>query len=376
MQLRFLLTSQQRAYGAMLMKDLDDQILAFIYPSESKRTFHTFFCPPMRMVALNANGHIVFDEVVPAWRWVRLPDCQYVIECGEKVNYFPYIKTILSVCHELPQVGSLDESLSMDNLLFALLAEAVADIRRIRDVHQGEVKPEVQRKKFDVWERGQIVSSAGFLLDFSKAWSLPEGAIKFSYEVLKAEEPYLDEIVAASVAGIPWRHEFPIECMRCGKRASWRPVLRALPDTPVEVSWRYLRPENAFPICHHCAETLRLLRNEDLQFDLVWGLWGERFEALWRWHHAMKENRLPVDWDMYTYPLWPREFGGDTWESGSGHLQFAEPRPPREIRRSEEQMQTLRRALYSNKFRGRQLGEASLQKLLNFQLDFCEGETQ
>src|SRR5690606_35204649 len=101
MQLRFLLTSQQRAYGAMLMKDLDDQILAFIYPSESKRTFHTFFCPPMRMVALNANGHIVFDEVVPAWRWVRLPDCQYVIECGEKVNYFPYIKTILSVCHEL-----------------------------------------------------------------------------------------------------------------------------------------------------------------------------------------------------------------------------------------------------------------------------------
>ena len=50
---------------------------------------------------------------------------------------------------------------------------------------------------------------------------LPDGAVKLSYSVLKAEEPYLDEIVAASVAGIPWRHEFPNHCIRCGKSASW-----------------------------------------------------------------------------------------------------------------------------------------------------------
>ena len=48
-----------------------------------------------------------------------------------------------------------------------------------------------------------MVSSAGFLLDFSQAWSLPEGAVKLSYSVLKAEEPYLDEIVAASVGRHP-----------------------------------------------------------------------------------------------------------------------------------------------------------------------------
>jgi hypothetical protein len=53
--------------------------------------------------------------------------------------------------------------------LFSLLAEAVADIRRIREVHQGVLRPEIQRRKFEAWERGQIVSSAGFILDFSLA---------------------------------------------------------------------------------------------------------------------------------------------------------------------------------------------------------------
>ena len=64
MQLRFLITSEQRACGAMFMKDLHNEVLAFIYPSENKRTFHTFFCPPMRMVALTAEGQVVFDEVI------------------------------------------------------------------------------------------------------------------------------------------------------------------------------------------------------------------------------------------------------------------------------------------------------------------------
>ena len=123
----------------------------------------------------------------------------------------------------------MDASIRMDSLLFALLAEAVADIRRIREAHQGEVKPEIQRRKFEAWERGQIVSSAGFLLDFSRAWNLPDGAVKLSYSVLQVEEPYLDELVAASVAGIPWRHEFPNACMRCGKPGSWRPILNPPP---------------------------------------------------------------------------------------------------------------------------------------------------
>jgi hypothetical protein len=260
----------------------------------------------------------------------------------------------------------------MDSLLFALLAEAVADIRRIREAHPGEVRPEVQRRKFAVWERGQIVSSASFLLDFSRAWSLPEGAVRLSRSVLRVEEPYLDELVAASVAGIPWRHEFPNSCLRCGKPGSWRPILNPSPDAPVEITWRYQRPENAIPICHHCTETLNLLRREDLQFDLVWGLWGPRFEAFWAWHKAYQENRLP-DWDSCAHPLWPPELGGETWESGSGSLKYAEPRPPHGVQRSEQHLAALRRALFSRKFRGRQPGETHLQRLLDFRLEISEG---
>ena len=374
MQLHFLLTSEQRAMGAIFFDNMNENILAFVYPTDAARSFHTFFCPPLRIIALSAEGETLFDQVVQPWKFVRLPACRYVIETGPKVDYRPFVNTIISISPDLPQSGAMDASTRMDSLLFALLAEAVADIRRIREAHQGEVKPEIQRRKFETWERGQIVSSAGFLLDFSRAWNLPDGAVKLSYSVLSMEEPYLDELVAASVAGIPWRHEFPNACMRCGKPGSWRPILNPPPDAPVEIVWRYQRPENAIPICHHCTETLDLLRNEPLQLDLVWGLWGPRFEAFWQWHRAMKNNHLPK-WDPYAFPLWPPEFGGATWESGSSALSHAEPRPPHAITRNEQHMTALRRALYSKSFRGRQLGEAPLQKLLNFCFDIPEGDT-
>jgi len=376
MQLHFLVSSNQRAFGAILMQNLDEDILAFVYPKDEGRTFHTFFCPSMRIVALSAEGQVLFDEVITRWMFVKLPACRYVIETSPKVDYRPFMKTILSLSPKLPQCGAIEPGMHMDSLLFALLAEAVGDIRRIREAHLGEVKPEIQRTKFEAWERGQIVSSAGFLLDFSHAWNLPDGAVKLSYSVLKAEEPYLDEIVAASVAGIPWRHEFPKHCMRCGKPGSWRPILNPTPDAPVEILWRYQRPENAIPICHHCTETLNLLRDESLQLDLVWGLWGPRFEAFWQWHRAMKNKRLPKNWDKYTFPLWPRAYGGEQWKSGSGALKFAEPRPPHPIARNEQHMQALHHALYSKKFRGRQPGEAPLQKLLNFRFDIPQGESR
>ncbi len=374
MRLHFLLTSEQRALGAMFFEKMNENILAFVYPTDAARTFHTFFCSPLRIIALSAKGETLFDQVIQPWKFVRLPACRYVIETGPKVDYHPFVSTIISISPELPQIGAMDADPRVDSLLFALLSEAVADIRRIRDVHRGEVKSEIQRRKFKTWERGQIVSSAGFLLDFSDAWNLPEGAVKLSYSVLSVEEPYIDELVAASIAGIPWRHEFPNACMRCGKPGSWHPILKPPPNTPVEIVWRYRRPENAIPICHHCTETLDLLRKEPLQLDLVWGLWGPRFEAFWQWHRAMKNNHLPA-WDPYAFPLWPPEFGGTTWESGSGALNHATPRPPHAITRNEGHMTALRRALYSKCFRGRQLGEAPLQKLLNFCFDIPEGDT-
>lgn len=375
MRLHFLVSSAQRSLGAMFFRDLNEDILAFMYPTNAPRTFHTFFCPPLRIVAFSSQGCILFDEVISKGRLVKLPACTYVIETGPKVDYRPFVQTILSAAPDQPQIGALDASLRMDSLLFALLAEAVADIRRIREAHHGEVRPEIQRRKFAAWERGQIVSSAGFLLDFSRAWSLPSGAVKWSRSVLRAEAPYLDELVAASVAGVPWRHEFPNACLRCGKPGSWRPILNPGPNAAVEIAWRYQRPENAIPICHHCTETLNLLRREDLQFDLVWGLWGPRFEAFWGWHKAHQENRLP-EWDPYAHPLWPPEFGGQTWETGSGSLQHAAPRLPHAVARKEQHLQALRRALYSKTFRGRQPGETHLQRLLNFRLEISEGDAQ
>ncbi len=375
MRLHFLTTSLQRSWGAMFCRDPHEDLLAFVYPQDAPRIFHTFFCPPLRIVALSGDGQVLFDQVISKWRFVQLPACRYVIETDPKNDYRPYMNMIISDSHELPQSGAMDAGVRMDSLLFALLAEAVADIRRIREAHRGEVKSEIQRKKFEAWERGQMVSSAGFLLDFSRAWTLPSGAVKLSYSVLRAEAPYLDELVAASVAGIPWRHEFPNHCMRCGKPASWRPVLNPALCTPTEIAWRYQRPENAVPICHHCTETLDLLRNESLQIDLAWGLWGPRFEAFWQWHKAVQENCLP-EWDPYAYPLWPPEFGGSTWETGSGALKHAEPRPPHGVIRTELHLSALRRALFSKRFRGRQPGEAPLQRLLDFRLDLLEGETR
>lgn len=375
MRLHFLVASWQRSWGAMFYENLRQDIFAFVYPTDASRTFHTFFCPPLRIVALRVDGQILFDEVVSTWRFVKLPPCRYVIETDPKTDYRPYMNTILSLSPTLPQLGALEPDTRFDSLLFALLSEAVADMRRVRETHGKVIQPEVHRRKFQVWERGQMVSSAGFLLDFSQAWDLPGTAVRLSYSVLKAEEPYLDEIVAASVAGIPWKHEFPDHCIRCGKVASWRSVLRPAPDAPVEITWRYQRPENCIPICHHCMEILDLQNNDMPQFDMVWGLWGPRFEAFWQWHKASQRASLPK-WDMYTHPLWPPEFGGDTWETGSGRLQHAEPRPPRNIARAAHHEQALRRVLYSRDIRKRQPRESPLQKLLHFHLEPSEGESQ
>ena len=48
----------------MFMESLNDTVLAFIYPTDGTRTFHTFFCPPMWIIALSAEGQAVFDEVI------------------------------------------------------------------------------------------------------------------------------------------------------------------------------------------------------------------------------------------------------------------------------------------------------------------------
>jgi hypothetical protein len=365
MHVKFLTDSSARASGAMFSKPLLEDIMVFVYPISAPRLFHTFFCPPLRIVALDKTGEPLFDEVVQPNRFVRLPACTYVLETDPQVQYQPYLEDILKDAKgfQLPQAGTWQAEVPVDALIFALLAEAVADLRRVRDARQRGIELEALPEHFQVWERGQIVSSAGFILDFSRGYDIPAGALRLSRSVLQAEQPHLDELFAASVAGVPWQREVGRECLRCGRGGQWRPILDIPAHTPVEVAWRALRPENFVPLCHRCVETIEFHHKPELRLALAAGLWGQRFEAFQRWHRALENQNLP-EWDKLAYPLWPPEYGGETWETGSGALQDAEPRGAEGVCRNPEQIEALKRALFSKRIQKRHLEKTPLRNLL------------
>ena len=360
----------------MFSSPLKEDLLVFVYPEAAPRLFHTFFCPILRVIALGEDGTFLFDQVVQPNHFVKLPACKLVLETDPIVDVQPHLESILSITKKLqfPQSGAWDAGVPVDSLVFALLAEAVCDMRRVKEAQMPSIHPEALRERFQVWERGQIASSAGFLLDFSRGWQLPPGALRISRQVLTAEHPHLDELFAASVAGVPWHQEVQHACLRCGRGGYWHAVLQAPANTPTEVAWRYLRPENAIPLCHRCVETLEFLRKPELRMDLVWGLWGKRFEAFWQWHQAAEQGCLPA-WDKLTYPLWPAEFGGLTWAEGSGSLQNAGPRGPEGILRTEAQVEALKRALFSRRMQQRHRDNTPLWRLLESEENLNFGET-
>jgi hypothetical protein len=221
-------------------------------------------------------------------------------------------------------------------------------MRRVHEAHarKGYVRSDVLQDKFAPWERGQLTNSASFLLDFSHFCELPETALHLSGLLLDVEANCLAEITAASVAGVPWQTEFPIRCLRCGNpKASWRQVMAPPSELALETSWRYERPENHVPLCRRCVPWLKWKEREDLRLDLAQGLWGMRHDAFWAWHQAVKRGRLPAFWDRERHPLWPPTFGGDTWETGSGAFEAADPRPPDGVSRTSAHLAVLSRIL-------------------------------
>jgi hypothetical protein len=195
------------------------------------------------------------------------------------------------------------------------------------------------------------LASAGFILDcrIEAQISIPDGAISLSRQMLDVENTFQDELFAAALAGIPWEKDFSKACIRCGKNASWRFVL-ASENLPPELAWRLKRPENAVPLCRDCARKLHFAKNEQVRRQLLWGLWGPRFEALESWLWAVRGEgvyRLPRNWSKAEYPLWPKEFGGRDWDSGSGDLMNCVPREPKEIRRTQAQKRILAKLLGS-----------------------------
>lgn len=369
MQIRFLIDSSQRATGAMFMAPLKDELLVFVYPSPAARLFHTFFCPRLRIIALAEDGRFLSDQVVSPNRFARLPACRIVLETDPLVKVEPHLESILEIVKrgfDLPQLGAWQAGVRVDSLIFALLAEAVADLRRVKDAQQRGLALEDMRGRFEAWERGQLASSAGFILDFSRGYSVPPGALRLSRSLLNAEEPHLDELFAAAMAGRPWQNELGRECLRCGRGGLWRLALQVPEDTPAELAWRSLRPENAVALCHRCADTLEIHRRPETVIELAWGLWGPRFEALNRWQHALASGQLPR-WDKLAHPLWPPEYGGETWETGSGALEHAAPRGPQGVLRSPAQLETLQRVLFSKRMLQRHRANSPARRLVELE---------
>ena len=73
----------------MFKRGLGDTALVFQFPRPAARLFHTFFCPPLRILALSEGGQIIHDQVVGPNRFVRLPPTRTVIEIDPQRKQLP-----------------------------------------------------------------------------------------------------------------------------------------------------------------------------------------------------------------------------------------------------------------------------------------------
>lgn len=330
---------------------LGDEILVIVYPVRSRRVYSTFSRPALRVVAIDDHRQLaVFDQVIEPSRFVVLPATRLVLEMDPGVDYTDLLPKILTKVdgYISRTVGEVEQEVSASPLIFALFADALADLRRVKSscMAGGQADRSKLRSRFAPWERGKILGSAGFVVDYSGAvsWRIPPGAIDLSHEILELEREYHDELLAASIAGLPWQKELSNKCLRCRRGGSWRAALPVPPGMPVEIAWRLERPENAVPLCHDCVETVRYATDQAIRRELAWGVWGARFEALERWYLAAQKldgYGFPKDWSKEDHPLWPKEFGGRDWASGSGDARCCAAREPRNVRRSVRQQKAL-----------------------------------
>lgn len=352
---QLLTNSWQRALGAMFKKTLKETVLVFIYPHPAKRLFHTFFCPPIRILALNDQGEILSDQVVRPNQFVPLPETRLILETAPETRLTPEeLQALASPLSRMPpslSTGAIDREVAFHKLLFAMVADALLNLRRLRRCfeaqNQAVLSVDTLRQTFNPEERGELLNSALFLLAYPKLWTLPSGALKLARTLLRVEgtSGFLEELLAASVCLHDWKRDFPQACIRCGfSTGSWQPVLAPREGLSAEEAWRYARPENHVFICRKCAYKIGWHKRATVRLTLAYGVWGARFEAFQRWHNP-RENTMPDGWDKKGFPLWPESYGGDTWETGSGAMAYADPRPPDGVQRTPEQLACLKKAL-------------------------------
>lgn len=88
-EVRYLTRGWERGLGAMFRRGLDGEILVFVYLRPAAHLYHTFFSPPLRMLALDDDGSPLFDAVVPPNRVQALPASRLVVECDPARNLAP-----------------------------------------------------------------------------------------------------------------------------------------------------------------------------------------------------------------------------------------------------------------------------------------------
>lgn len=345
MEVEALRTSWKRAIGAMFRSSLQNRILVFAYPHPIRHIFHTFFCPPLQIIALGDTGEPFFSTTPGANRFVRLPATRIVLETDPSVA--PEAAAALvttripNISDIVPLEGIGTTRGGFETMFFEALKDAVKDIRSLRDrLQRKDASPQEVIADLPLWQRGQLLDSAAYLIErgHEPGMRVPGNALRLAKQVCTLEQQnHPAELMAASIAGGPWPErltdEAPI-CVKCNRReSSWRRILRSEESSaPEVVCWRYKRPENFVPLCRYCVRYLKNWKSDERRRVLFgFGIWGLRFEAFYRWHLAVTNDMLPGDWERSLYPLWPATFGGNDWAAGSGAWCHVDMHPPAEV---------------------------------------------
>lgn len=336
--------SWERARGAAFRPSLEGRILVFVYPRAVRHLFHTFFCPPLRITPLDDRGHPICSLVRDSGAFVRLPASRVVLETAPEVTPAQALDVVRRRCPEVlttSTAGSANESVFYDTtrLFFLALLDPMRELRSFKERLLNEsngIDEQQLLQSLPLWQQGRLLESAVLVVENPDVPGTTVSATSFrlARQICSlVPSGRREEIVAAGIAGGPWPDELqnPL-CLKCLQACTWRRILHPHDTVPADVRWRYERPENAVPLCRRCIGTVDWNETEHRRF-LGLGLWGQRFGALLQWHEAAVTGTLPSNWDRIDYPLWPKQYGGDTWPTGSGAAQHVDMRSPAEIER-------------------------------------------
>lgn len=320
-------------------EEIAGQFYAFIYAFEAKRTFQTLRCPSIRIMAFSERGEKIFDKVITGLKFVKIPPTRLVIESHPDTDISALVEDIQRLgvsewveawhrkrMHVDGGTTNKDDGDVLYTLFREVLVNTAEDMKLGIDAMGGKYD---KSSGIGIHRRAQMIDAAAYLLGVvdEVPFTIPPQAIEIANDILEHEKSRLiHEVRAAAIAGLPWMATRQGLCCLCNGLAWYRPVIED-PELPEEVAWRLQRPENHVLVCSPCFNSLvRSLDHKKLLLAFAHLTWGVRFIALRKWYQGFTNDLLPPEWNMDDYPLWPKEYGGPTWMTGSGALQHCAPR--------------------------------------------------